>query len=211
MQTNKIEIGRDGSGREQALEETSKFDVYNDIDKKTAYHIRLLAEETLGMASAILGDYEAVFWLETTGDRVCELHLSAQSDMDYEKEKMLLAVSVTGENIAEKGFMGKIGRFIRRALFSMEEVEEIKMQYGYDPMMYGMTGMGDVDSAAMNSMIYMWSMSQYQDELKQNMEENQEAAEAWDELEKSIVASIADDVVVGIKGDKVELIIKKKY
>ena len=37
------------------------------------------------------------------------------------------------------------------------------------------------------------------------------ADEAWDELEKSIVGKLADDVVVGVKGDRIELVITKDF
>lgn len=210
METNKIKIDSNGQGREQVLEETSKFAVYNNLDKKTAFHIRLLAEETLGMVAAITETFDAEFWLESTPDNTCRLHLRAHTPMDYEKEKQLMAVSATGENISAKGFMGRIGQFIRNALYNVNEAESLSMQYAYDPMLYGATGMLDAESMAINSMIYSWSMRQYQEELEQNKEDNQEAEEAWDELEKSIVATIADDVLVGVKGDTVELIIEKK-
>ena len=39
--------------------------------------------------------------------------------------------------------------------------------------------------------------------------ENASMEHAWDELEKSIVASIADDVRVGVRGSRVELEIEK--
>lgn len=210
MQTNKIKIDSSGQGREQVLEETAKFAVYNNLDKKTALHIRLLAEETLGMVTAITEKFDAEFWLETTPDNICQLHLLAHTFMDYEKEKQLIAASSKGKNEAVKGFMGRIGQFIKNALYSVDEMDSLSMQYAYDPMLYGATGMLDAESMAINSMIYSWSMQQYQEELEQNKEGNQQAEEAWDELEKSIVASIADDVRVGVKGDTVELIIEKK-
>ena len=59
-------------------------------------------------------------------------------------------------------------------------------------------------------MIYTWSMQKYQRGLESMKQDNVEPEEAWDELEKSIVANIADDVLVGIKNNTVELIIKKK-
>lgn len=35
--------------------------------------------------------------------------------------------------------------------------------------------------------------------------------EKWDELEKSIVANLADNVVVGIDGRQVNIVLKKKF
>ena len=39
----------------------------------------------------------------------------------------------------------------------------------------------------------------------------EEKAEAWDELEKSVISSIADDVIVGVKGKCAEIVIVKKF
>jgi hypothetical protein len=33
----------------------------------------------------------------------------------------------------------------------------------------------------------------------------------WDELEKTIIASVADDVIVGVKGKNANIIIVKKF
>jgi hypothetical protein len=38
-----------------------------------------------------------------------------------------------------------------------------------------------------------------------------EKAEAWDELEKSVIASVADDVIVGVKGKNAKVVIIKKF
>ena len=58
---------------------------------------------------------------------------------------------------------------------------------------------------------YVWSMEDYRDQLRQYSEQSkQEAKEAWDELEKSVVGHIADDVKVSILGRTVEMTIEKK-
>ena len=49
-----------------------------------------------------------------------------------------------------------------------------------------------------------WSLSTYKQGAKNK-------TEAWDELEKSIIANMADDVIVGIIGGKVEITIKKSF
>ena len=56
-----------------------------------------------------------------------------------------------------------------------------------------------------------WSMEDYKEQLRQYSEENrEEAKDAWDELEKSVVGHIADDVKVFISGRTVEMTILKK-
>jgi hypothetical protein len=41
--------------------------------------------------------------------------------------------------------------------------------------------------------------------------ENKTNKDEWDQLEKSIVAKLADGVIVGVKGKKVDIIIKKEF
>ena len=36
-------------------------------------------------------------------------------------------------------------------------------------------------------------------------------AEEWDELEKSVIANLADDVTVGVLNGKVDMVVRKKF
>jgi hypothetical protein len=53
---------------------------------------------------------------------------------------------------------------------------------------------------------YLWSLEEYRNSVKQ-----EEQAEAWDELERSVIASVADDVTVGVKGRQAQIVIVKKF
>ena len=53
---------------------------------------------------------------------------------------------------------------------------------------------------------YFWSLENYRSSVKK-----EEASEAWDELEKSVIASVADDVIVGIKGKRASIVIVKNF
>ena len=53
---------------------------------------------------------------------------------------------------------------------------------------------------------YLWKLEEYRNSVKKD-----EQAEAWDELEKSVIASVADDVIVGVKGRCAEIVIIKKF
>ena len=57
-------------------------------------------------------------------------------------------------------------------------------------------------SAAVN---YYWSLSHY----RSNVEDNSKAGEERDELEKSIIAKLSDEVKVGIRSENAEVIIEK--
>ena len=70
---------------------------------------------------------------------------------------------------------------------------------------------GMYETAAAPKMDWEWSMVQYEEALASTRQENRETVqEARDELEKSVVAHVADDVKVSIKGRVVEMIIYKK-
>ena len=47
--------------------------------------------------------------------------------------------------------------------------------------------------------------------LSQEKETDTEADMAWDDLQKSIVAKLADDVVVGVKSDRIVMVITKDF
>ena len=51
----------------------------------------------------------------------------------------------------------------------------------------------------------VWSLNDYQDKARK------EKGEQWDELEKSIISNIADNVLVNLQGDKVEIVVKKDF
>ena len=54
--------------------------------------------------------------------------------------------------------------------------------------------------------LHAWSLSSYKECAGGNKD-----GEEWDELEKSIIANLADDVIVGVIGKNVDIIIKKKF
>jgi hypothetical protein len=65
--------------------------------------------------------------------------------------------------------------------------------------------------ATFDASAVVWSMALYKEDVQNHISENEKASEAWDELEKSIVANIADDVKVKIIGNDVEMIIIKSF
>ena len=54
-----------------------------------------------------------------------------------------------------------------------------------------------------------WSLSAYRYQLMRRREEKPAARLALEELEKSIVAQLADEVTIGIHGHKIRLVISK--
>ena len=174
-----------------------------ELGPKDALHMRLLAEETIGMLGAMVGEYKSLVWLEKADD-LCRIKVVAKTEMDIEKKKEILSVSKSGENVLAKGLMGKIGDIIENGFLNYENVMKLQQQYGGGYLDYA--AMGGTSSAE----FYSWSLENYKGALEEAIEGNEAARTAWDELEKSIVAKLADDVIVGVKKDEVELTIVSK-
>lgn len=212
METNRIEIDNQGEGMEDVLNEVEKFAVYQEYTHKETLHLRLLAEEMLGMIRGIVGEFQAVFWAENqtvlggenTG-KACALHVEAATVMDIEKREGLLSLSSSGKNMAAKGLMGKIRNIFESYRLQNDEVNKLQMEYYMNVMPY--YGSSDLENSQLD-MSQAWLLSDYKGTVYEHKEENQEA---WDELEKSIVAKLADDVLVGIRDQKVEVIIYKSF
>ena len=208
MKTDQIIVRKDGTGMEAALREAESFAEHYELKGKESMYVRLLTEETLGMVRALIDDYKSLFWIEGNGSKYV-IHLTAKTKMDIVKREILLDVSKSGKNEAAKGVMGKIKDIFETAIESYEAAESTPGGEYVDMMSmmpYGAMGI-DADSALSES-VMMWSLSRYKESVDEKKEADDKAWEVWDELEKSIVANIADDVKVGIYKDRAELMIE---
>ena len=191
MKTDVMLISNDGSNMEAVLSQVDALAACKALSPKNAMHLRLLAEETMAMMRAITGEINGEFWIEVRDD-VYELHLKVDTLTDAQKREQLLSASTTGKNEAARGFMGKIRAFFQPSANAPMFVSGFA---GGAPQMYGN---------------YEWSMEDYRKQLRQYREQNAEGSqEAWDELEKSVVSRVADDVKVSIMGRTVEMTITK--
>lgn len=193
MKTDVIVISSEGNNMETALDQVDKIAAYKELSPKNAMYLRLLTEEMMAMMRAITGDVNGEFWIEDN-DGVYELHLRVSSLIDDKRREQLLSASTSGKNEATRGFMGKIRSFFEPS--NGVSMFSTGFAGGGSPAMYGSC---------------TWSMEDYRDQLRQYYESNGNAdREAWDELEKSVVAKVADDVKVSIRGRLVKMIIIKR-
>ena len=192
MKTDVILISSEGNNMEAALAQIDKISVYNELSNKDAVTLRLLTEEILAMVRAIAGNVNGEFWVEDR-EGVYELHLLVRTLMDDKIREQLLAASSSGKNEATRGFMGKIRSF-------------------FEPSsMTPMFSAGFMGGAPQMHENYTWSMEDYRDQLRQRREMDQKnGEEEWDELERSVVAKLADDVKVSIRGRTAEMTIVRK-
>ena len=82
--------------------------------------------------------------------------------------------------------------------------------YGAQTIQYGIVH-APYTMAFNGEMTPIWTLQTYRTDLAQADGDDRAAEAAQEDLEKSIVARIADDVVVGVKGDRVDLIITKAF
>ena len=189
-------IKKGGIGLEKTLIEVEKVTTYNSLDKKQALRLRLLAEELNGMLPELVENFDGIFWVENNENKY-ELHVELNVDsLSKEKKKALIAVSSDKKNAKAVGFMGKIREIAENMLLFSEESDGMFMPFQY------------LDEYHVDSYYSCyWSLNQYTIDNSSDSKKKKE----WDELEKSIVAKLADDVIVGVRGKKVEIIIKKAF
>ncbi len=200
MKTDVILISSKGARMENALNEVDKVADYKGLSAKNRLHLRLLTEEMMGMMRSLTGESEGEFWIEDS-DQEYDLHLRVVTPMDSVKREQLLAASSSGKNESARGLMGRLRDFFDRG--ADEDIASIST-----PLM--LQGMYDYSSQP--TLDWEWSMLRYEEALSSQVRQNASGAkEAWDELEKSVVAHVADDVKVSIRGREVEMTIIKKF
>ncbi|MBR2726837.1 MAG: hypothetical protein IKD71_02940 [Solobacterium sp.] len=147
------------------------------------------------MVRSITGELEASYYAEQE-NKDYTLHLNADVHMTKEVRDELLAVSASGENAAAKGFMGKLRDMIGTALLPEDDQPSL--------LSLGVMSMGSPTGLRTGTGSYDWSLKKFKAEAG-------ETEKARDDLERSIVANIADDIIVSIEGSRVDLTILKTY
>ena len=204
--SDKFMVNSDAERMAAARYATENFAWQMKLNKKDTLRLDLLVEETLGMVKEMLQDFYGQIWFVGDGKK-CEIHFEATADMDADKKDDLLSVSSTGKNAAKLGFMARLGEMISGALRGAVRTMDA---YGQETMKYGIVNMPELISSVPD-MTPIWTLQAYRSDLTQARLDDDSAEEAWDELEKSIVAKLADDVVVGVKGDRIDLVITKTF
>lgn len=207
MKSEKIFISNNDTRYDEVMDRVELLTDELLLDNKDALKCRLLVEETLGMVKAMTDEFIAYLHME--GDeKTFKVELTAKTKMNAEKKEGLLSVSSSGKNAAVKGLMGKISEIIENGVLNFGDLMNLNDMYSSGALPYGDMGMVNQVESPLDA-YFVWSLHQYRNNLSDAKDQNTAAQEAWDELEKSIVASIADDVIVGVKKDHVTMTIIK--
>ena len=198
MRSNAYRLEKNEKDFSNIPDEAQKVAEYNGLDAKSSMRLRLLSEELICMLPQLLSYGDGEFWIENSGkDYELHLNLEARDHFDLDMDKVL-SVSKSGKNAAAKGIINKICIAVDYMLSDRAKLAEA------DPYSFYTMGMSNHSGAA------SWSLVDYRNNLR-NSESHETKEEDWDELEKSIIANLADDVIVGIIGRKVSMIIKKSF
>lgn len=203
IKTDIVHINSRLDGKEEAVLTADEFNRYNHFTGKNALHIRLLTEELISMVHDIMDGFIGNLWLEShyTDDGVkCRICLSSQRVTDVQREKKLLSVATTGKNENSRGILGKI-REVLRINAQYSDDSEFMNRYAESNSWYSM---GRSPEERIKERY--WSLKSYQNNLPAD---RSEAPEEWDELERSIIAKLADDVEVWLTDETTEVVINK--
>ena len=198
MKTDVITVSSRGNRMEAALGQVDKVIAYKELSGKNALHLRLLAEEMMGLMRSVTGAGEGLFWIEEE-DQEYRLHLQVRARLSEEKRERLLDVSSSGKNESARGLMGRL-----RDFFDWGSDEDLAT---FTSPLLMPEAFEHTSSPVLD---WEWSMRRYESALCAQMANDPAARDAWDELEKSVVKHVADDVKVFIRNGVVELVILKK-
>ena len=197
MRTEKLWINGDIRRNSEADDVLLDFAKKNGIAGSNFQHLRLLTEETLGMANQLLKNFDGEIWLESTASGY-EIILEADV-RESGTEKPVPAD-------APEGFMAKIAEMMNCS-YMFENVEEMPEDLAGMLPDYMSYGMRNGENAA--AWAGRWSLSAYRYSLQERRTANPEADPVLEEMEKSIVAQLADEVTIGIHGHRIRLVISK--
>ena len=198
MKSNVCRIEKGTKDLDAILKESEKVAVYNELTHKQTLQLRLLCEEIDGMLPNIIDEFSGDIWIEFE-EGVAKVVLSVKfEEFTAEKKKELVNIAKNKKNAATVGIVGKI----RSAIENFFLDENLIPSFELSARSYDMaTGYHDgVDYA------YLWSLEQYRNGVNKEKQ-----ADHWDELEKSVIASVADDVIVGVKGKQANITVIKKF
>ena len=196
MKSNVCKIENGTKDLAAILRESEKVAVYNELTHKQTLQLRLICEEIDGMLPNIIDDFEGELWIDFE-DGVCQVNVSLRFDkFTPEKKKGLVGISKSKKNAAAVGIVGKIRNAIENFFLNEELIDTLALSAGAFGVPAGYYEGMDCD--------YLWRLDEYRSSIKKE-------AEAWDELEKSVIASVADDVIVAVKGNRAEIVIVKKF
>jgi hypothetical protein len=150
------------------------------------------------MLPNIIDDFDGEIWIDFEAG-VCKITVSIQiPEFNIDKKEELIGIAKNKKNAAVVGIVGKIRDKIENYFLDEDTMKSLALSAGDVEFANGYYDGVDYS--------YLWRLEEYRSTVKK-----EEQAEAWDELEKSVIASASDDVIVGVRGKRAEIVIVKKF
>ena len=173
-------------------EALAQIEALEGLGPKDIGCLRLLTEEMFSMCRELLGA-EALDFEVKREERRYTLCTVTKTQVGEEAREHFLSMSSTGKNAANQGIKGLLG-----VIIEVLSIEGDAKLYG-PAWSYGMHSPGD-DYAC------MWTLSQYME-----FAPKEKVKSEWDGMEKSIIVNFADDVSIGVRSGKLEMIVTKTF
>ena len=198
MRSNICKIEKGTKDLAAILKESERVAEYNGFTHKQTLQLRLLCEEIDGMLPNIIDDFDGEMWIDFE-DGLCKITVSIRiPEFNIDKKEELIGIAKNKKNAAAVGIVGKIRNAIENFFLDEETMKSMALSAGDAEFSNGYYE--GVDYA------YLWRLEEYRSTVKKETQ-----TDAWDELEKSVIASASDDVIVGVKGKCAEIVIIKKF
>ena len=196
MISNICKIAKGTNDLCEILKESESVALYNGFNKKQTLQLRLICEEINGMLPNIIDDFCGSFWIEYENG-VCKVNASIDiPELTSTKKEELINLAKNKKNACAVGIVGKIRSAIENLFLDNEIFNQCDMSTLFN---------AGVGYSVGFTPTYTWRLNKYRSDV------NKENKEDWDELEKSIIANLADDVVVGVKGKQANIVVVKKF
>lgn len=194
MKSNEIALSNSLSCAVNALQTVEQASEQAGFSREQTNILRLLTEEMIAMTTDILQACKGSLWMEWEGT-ACELHLTAVAPIEEAAKAALIEASKARVNTPVKGLKNRISALLAGMLSSVNS-----------PELYAAMSAGFVGGIPSMPSMRTWSLAAY----AENQKQDQKDAEL-EGVEKSILTGLADDVVVSVKNNWVELVVRKAF
>lgn len=183
----KSNIVLENNDMKDLLAEVDRFTETQSLTKKERIRIRLLTKEAVGVLKATVKEGKGELKIESTeNEYVISFAIDTPCISDDSKEK-LIETSSGNKNEFYQGFTGKIRQAIEWLTNTDKYTAANAAPAGYS--------MGFIDTSRGTQ----WSYQQFKKDITTDNKDN------WDELERSVLSKLANEILVGVSEHTVSL------
>ncbi len=197
MTTDTFKVDGNGNGWEEAMNEAEHCGNYCGLAKNDTLRLRLLTEELLSLMKSTVGKFNGNFWIEKNEDNGFKIHLNSDVFVNLNQREELLSAAKTSSKEKKNIFL-----MIKDVWKDYLDAQSIVLSDPDSQMQVSIMGM---DVTASGLPLYSWSLNNYINNMPDTKKEEK------DELEKFILKSIADDLLVSVRKNFAELTAVKKF